>query len=473
MGPWLDRLAPALLDVGVAAGLLLGLVVLLMIGSRQPARRCGLARAAILGALLLPLLAAFGRAPRVVLPELWQPFAFPRPPIDELDPARDLDDWTDPGATAWLTRTLAIGYVAGATLGLGWLSLGYGGLIWVLRHSIAPSSTSRSLYESLPYEGRGRRPSLRVSTRVNRPVLVGLVRSTILIPPGLDRSGEVEPLRLSLLHELVHAERRDSWFGLLGALAQAVWFFLPPIWWIRLQMRLDQEFLADRHASHGFGSSGRYAASLVDFAGGRTGTAPGWTATTRGLSTVRGIGSSLFLRVLMLVRCPFPMELRTPRWWRWTLLPALAALTVLLSGITFRSAEAVSNRSPFPNYFSGQILISESTPGADGRGRPYTLPFRLPKAFELKAEVLADEATLAHIRVAGLPLRNAPIVGPSQADPAESWHSLRIKRTPDGTHLWIDGDPRPTPVPSRPSHWLSLQAPPDRSTLFRNLSVTW
>ncbi len=65
--------------------------------------------------------------------------------------------------------------------------------------------------------------------RIRRPALVGLFRQSILIPAELDLPESADQLRLSLLHELAHAERKDSWFGLASSLAQAFWFFIPPL----------------------------------------------------------------------------------------------------------------------------------------------------------------------------------------------------------------------------------------------------
>jgi len=67
MGPWLERLALVLLDASLASALLQGIVVSLMIVSRQPVRRCLLARMAILGSLLLPVLVATAPVPRISL----------------------------------------------------------------------------------------------------------------------------------------------------------------------------------------------------------------------------------------------------------------------------------------------------------------------------------------------------------------------------------------------------------------------
>src|SRR5262249_33441099 len=162
-----------------------------------------------------------------------------------------------------------------------------------------PSDPTRALYDALPYAGRGRRPRLRVASPLRRPVLVGFFRPAILIPPAMDWPGARERLRLSLLHELAHAERADSRFGLAGSLAQATWFFIPWAWWIRHQMRLDQEFLADRCASFGFGPFSDYASSLVDLADpGPSRQATGPAPASRP-STLWGAGSALFQRILM------------------------------------------------------------------------------------------------------------------------------------------------------------------------------
>src|SRR4029079_15614907 len=115
----------------------------------------------------------------------------------------------------------------------------------------------------------GVRRSLRWAPLRRRPLL-GALRPTILIPPDLDRPEAIERLRLSLVHELAHAERADPWFAWAGALAQAVWFPVPWVWWITRQMRLDQEFLVDRIAASEFGPFGSYATSLVELADARS-----------------------------------------------------------------------------------------------------------------------------------------------------------------------------------------------------------
>ena len=141
--------------------------------------------------------------------------------------------------------------------GFAWLLLGCWGVHWLRRHSLEPSASTRTLYRRLisGLEPQARvRPDLRVSPRVQHPVVVGVLRPTILIPPSYDEPDtDAELLRLSLLHEIAHAEQSDPWFGTVASLAQTVWFFLPQIWWLRSRLLIDQEFLADRSAALRYG----------------------------------------------------------------------------------------------------------------------------------------------------------------------------------------------------------------------------
>src|SRR5262249_53655914 len=159
-------------------------------------------------------------------------------------------------------------------------------------------------------------------------------------------------LRLSLLHELAHVERFDHWFGMVASLAQSLWFFLPQVWWIRSQLSIDQEFLADRSAALRYGSSFEYASSLWMMAArsrlrGGDGRSCRPVPATVGISQSRcpgaapvllssgsasakvGISSPLFQRILMLLHCPFAIEARTPRLWSWSSKIALVASSLM------------------------------------------------------------------------------------------------------------------------------------------------
>jgi hypothetical protein len=463
-----DRLGGTLLDASLAATAWLGLIALAMVGCRQPVRRRGLARAAILGCLMLIPLAWLGPVPR----------------IDVLGPLRGLlqsssnfDDGLRPGPGAWwvagrwAVRLLTLLYLAGAGAGLSWLWLGWWGQGWLARRSGVPSPEALALYEALPFAGRRGRPRLRVASRPRRPVLLGTIRPTVLIPPELDRPGARDRLRLSLLHELAHAERLDPWFNLAGGLAQAVWFFLPLVGWVRSRMRLDQEFLADRHAAGRFGAVRAYAAALVELAeAGVPGSGAASATSGPGLAE----GSPLFQRVAMLVRCPFPLETRLPVWWRLLVPPAAALGMLAASGLSLRGLDPAWGSAPnlAPNAFHLPVLrFAESVPG--GVTGPYTLPLALPERFELTLEVFADFDALEEIRVAGHRIGWPWELGFAAPDFPE-WHQVRLVRDARGVYLWVDDLPMLVEAEDAPAaRWLSVQPAPHRQGLFRNLTLTW
>lgn len=486
MWGWVDWLSGLLLDATLAAAVLLGLAALLMVGCRQPARRCSVARGAILGALaIFPLVGLWPARPRIDLSRvarvLAEPFQrpWPRPPSALERPASAGSTVPAPGTqrgSTWARLTprgLTLTYLAGAACGLAWLSLGWFFSAWLVNRSVAPRVGTTELYQALRPPRQWLWPRLRVSARVHRPVLLGLIRPAILIPTALDRPAERTRLRLSLLHELAHADRGDAWFSLAGSLAQAVWFFLPWAWWIRTQMRLDQEFLADHRASAGFGTLDTYAASLVDLAAAHP--QPVETASARP-PALWGTGSALFQRVLMLVRCPYPVEMRAPRWWRWSLPPAVACTTLLASALSLYSEET---RTPAPvpqagsrSFALGRLVVAEAPAGPDGTTPLHQLPMLLPEHFSLLVEVWADPSDLGQTRVAGYPL--GPLDAGQSAPEPPRWHQAEVKREGKTVSIYIDGKALVVdPDTSAPTAWLSVQPAPDRVGLFRNIRLSW
>src|SRR5207249_1227066 len=93
--------------------------------------------------------------------------------------------------------------------------------------------------------------------------------------------------------ELTHLRRRDGWGALLLSLGQSAYFYLPWFWWLRRQVRLCQEYVADAAAVAAGGSREDYAEFLLN-----------WTAAPAapaGATGVCGTQSDLFRRITMLL----------------------------------------------------------------------------------------------------------------------------------------------------------------------------
>jgi beta-lactamase regulating signal transducer with metallopeptidase domain len=480
MWDWIDRLGGIVFRASVSATVLSSLIVLAMLGCRQPARRIVLARAALLGALVLLPLVGFAPLPRFDLfAALRRVGVLPHPLLSQV-PALALPGLHGP----WPARVVLGFYVAGVGACVAELAVGYWGLGWLTRNSRAPSPQAQALYDALAFSGRWSRPRLRVATRFQRPVLLGTYRPTILIPPALDAEAPdadaTSALRLSLLHELAHAERLDAWFSLLGRLALSFWFFLPPLWWIRRRMHLDHEFLADRHAALSFGAPETYASSLVALAApGPAHASPRRARASDAPSTGGSVGSPLFQRILMLIACPFRLERRPPAWWGWSLsiivllLAPLAACLCLDLGAVAQPARAHAPQTR--SFRVARVAIPSQPGGRLGRAPTFELPLRLPEQFDLVLEIWADREALARSRVVGQRLvpPDPPGTSESPLDP-ETWHLVQLKRGPAGLTLSVDGrtvrtDPNSDPITPR----LAVEPAPSRPAWIQNLCITW
>jgi hypothetical protein len=323
-------------------------------------------------------------------------------------------------------------------------------------------------------------------------VVAGLVRPTILIPESFDPSpDETEPLRLSLLHELAHVDRLDHWFGAAAILAQTVWFFLPQMWWIRSQLLIDQEFLADRDASKRYGTPTGYASSLLAIAARCRSMVSSQIANPEGGLAAAGklqVQTPLFQRVLMLLYCPFPVEARTPHLWSWALRLTVVGASIAATSLCLRwpTAWTPDPQPSFPSAPAVHFRVSNfvvEPQGAliAGRSLPTTMPLVLPTHCDVSFVVRATPAELPFIRIAGFPLA-APLArasvdsSPSGAVSDSGRGSYRFHLHLDGETqsleangqtLWVTGRSEPTP------EWLTIEPAPQGSVEFRDLVVSW
>ena len=248
------------------------------------------------------------------------------------------------------------------------------------------------------------RPNLRVSSGVQRPVLVGLFRTTILIPSHYDEpEASPEFLKLSLLHELAHAEQSDPWFGTIASLAQSVWFFLPHVWWLRSQLIMDQEFMADNAASLRYGTSSRYAASLLSLADSRPAQAARGRRRRRTFDRVIGREIKCALAALS-ANVDAPALSVSGRAASATALVVVAAagsgrclprVGMCLHSLASRSSRRTraNRRGPLHDTKPSVCLNSSRAPlvlALGGRALPYHMPVALSSHFNLTVEVLAS-----------------------------------------------------------------------------------
>ena len=122
----------------------------------------------------------------------------------------------------------------------------------------------RALADSL---GIARDVSVGICDRLAMPVLIGIVRPLILLPPAALGGWSIEQLEMVLLHELAHLRRWDNLVNLLQRFVESLLFFQPVVCWLSAWVRLERELCCDRLVIGRVGEPLAYAEMLVALSG--------------------------------------------------------------------------------------------------------------------------------------------------------------------------------------------------------------
>ncbi len=90
-----------------------------------------------------------------------------------------------------------------------------------------------------------RRVRIAISERIASPLLVGIVRPVILLPPAALTGWTPEEIEMVLLHELAHVRRWDNLVNFLQRTIESLLFFHPCVWWVSRWVRRDREECCD------------------------------------------------------------------------------------------------------------------------------------------------------------------------------------------------------------------------------------
>lgn len=471
MSQSIDHIQAILTDSAVCSLLLTLIVALAMVFQHQPARRSVIARAGLVSLLCCPFLVAFLPMPRLNVLSLVQGSDIAGR-SGAFWPAGGWFGGTAGGFEFRPDRLVGLGVLAGALCGVCSLALGFLASRRLIALSRSPSVGARTLFDELiASAGLPSPPELRVSNRAGRPILIGLFRPVIVVPAELDTPEAAASLELALLHELAHAQGCDLRFNIVAALARSMWFFLPLAWFIVRRLRLDQEYLADVHATERFGTRLGYAQSLLELADSAEhdhypSPLPAEAKAGEIDSTGSELTSQLYQRILMLIKCPFPLESRPPRPWAICTATLLGSLTILICAISVRptlsaattaaGSSAVAGRSNRTVRIANLIL---TRPAGSRTNRPLLcrLPFALPRTFDLRFDLWSNDALLRNTRAGGVPLRPR-IMGMPISDPP-AWHSIRIVRDAQITSLFVDNIPIPSlgDPAAQMQNWLMIE----------------
>lgn len=162
-------------------------------------------------------------------------------------------------AVLWL---LGFGVMAGRLL-LSWV---YVRQLRRTRLSAVPAAWQQRLAQLVRRAGLRRNVQLVVSARVPSPAVIGYWKPLILLPLGL--LGELSPAAMEMLlaHELAHVMRRDYVFNVLQAIAEAIFFYHPAVWYMAAVLHAERENCCDDLATELGGNPRALAQALATLA---------------------------------------------------------------------------------------------------------------------------------------------------------------------------------------------------------------
>ena len=154
-------------------------------------------------------------------------------------------------------------YIIGSLGVVGWLCLG-----WVAAHRLRKRSwfaptVWRNEFAGLTQDSRVA-PQLLLNQAVGRAIVLGVWRPAVVLPEFLLQE-DIKAVRAVLRHELAHVEHRDLWLAMLMRLLLPLLYIHPLFWWLRRQILIDQEYLADEVAAVRY-SRTKYAENLIRWA---------------------------------------------------------------------------------------------------------------------------------------------------------------------------------------------------------------
>ena len=228
---------------------------------------------------------------------------------------------------AWIERI----YIGIAILASLWLIIGaFCGMRLLRQSKPAPARVAKALR-------RLRQPRqsplrVRMSPRLDHPLVMGIFRPTILLPGRFADEEPESSLRLALAHEWAHVRRADlAWLGATRALLP--FLCLHPLFHLlRKRLRDDQELLADATASE---AQGRlpYAEVLLQWA--RHSKPPGTWLRPASLALLER-PSQLGQRIRVLVSEDQTVATRVSKGFSRTARVLCVFLAVGLSAVTFQ-----------------------------------------------------------------------------------------------------------------------------------------
>ena len=217
-----------------------------------------------------------------------------------------------------------------------------------LRHSAepAPDWWQKRLNVLAKRMGIDRSVSLKFSSSISVPMVVGWWRPILLVPIGFLSGLPPSQVEAIMLHELAHVRRHDVLVARIQATCETLFFYHPATWWISTQVRRSRENCCDDRVIESDVGRAEYARALVNLAEKACG--PGFPA----IRPTAG-GGKLLNRVRRILGSdPHPFQRK-----HWS--ATLTALLLLICGVAglARTSGSFLELRKNPSFFSDPIPV--------------------------------------------------------------------------------------------------------------------
>ncbi len=196
-------------------------------------------------------------------------------PIDAEVPTAEPTDLTsltvpEPSLTQRIQKIapyLLLAYMVGVAVMLARFCLSIIGSSRLRRTNqpIADATLLKTIAEQCARLGLKRIPIVAISQRVSVPVVIGIVKPLILLPPALLCGLDPNQVAAVVSHEMAHIRRFDLIVNLLQRIVEALLFFHPITWWISHHVSIEREHCCDELAATSVGRLS-YAGALLKMA---------------------------------------------------------------------------------------------------------------------------------------------------------------------------------------------------------------
>ena len=135
---------------------------------------------------------------------------------------------------------------------------------WIVRAAKLRRVVESATQDSAPLRAAGQWISVyRADARVE-PGVIGILRTALLLPNGIEKRLTPAQLEAVLAHELCHIRRRDNLTAAVHMLVEAVFWFHPLVWWVGAKLIDERERACDEMVVQLGHDRETYAESILD-----------------------------------------------------------------------------------------------------------------------------------------------------------------------------------------------------------------